>query len=153
MNRSLSIPEWHNMALKGIAPPVRILLNGGSMFPLIRWNKDYVTIVPLKEAPDVGDIVLFTGPDNDKYVMHRVWEVKDGMVLTWGDNCPNPDGWFPLEYVWGKTILIERGQRKLKPNPRKGIKWAEFWHHARKGYLLYRRIKDGVARRIKRKSS
>ena len=58
MNRSLSIPEWHRMAMEGAAPPVRILLNGGSMFPLIRWNRDYVTIAPLKEPPVIGDIVL-----------------------------------------------------------------------------------------------
>ncbi len=148
MNMSLPVPEWHRMAMEDGAPPVRIMLKGESMFPLVRRKKDYVTIVPLKEVPVVGDIVLFALPDIEKYVVHRVWEVKNDMVLTWGDNCRKPDEWLPLDAVWGKTILIERGRKKIKPDPQKGILWAKFWHHAgRVVYPLYNRIK-GIARRI-----
>ena len=150
MNRSLSIPEWHRLAKEGTAPPVRIILNGGSMFPLIRWNRDHVTIVPLEKVPVRGDIVLITDPQMERFVMHRVWEVRDGRILTWGDNCPKPDGWLPEEAVWGKAILIERGRKKIQTDPRKGIRWARFWHHARKGYFFCQRIKDGIARRIKK---
>ena len=150
MNRSLSIPEWHRLAKEGTAPPVRIMLNGGSMFPLIRWNRDHVTIVPLEKVPVRGDIVLITDPQMERFVMHRVWEVRDGRILTWGDNCPKPDGWLPEEAIWGKAILIERGRRKIKADPRKGIRWAQFWHHARKGYFFLQRIKDGIERRIKK---
>ena len=150
MNRTISIPEWHRMATEGTAPPVRIMLNGGSMFPLIRWNRDYVTIIPLKENPAAGDIILFTEPGNERYIVHRVWEWKDGEALTWGDNCPKPDGWIPQEYIWGKVIRIERGRRTIVPNPRKGMRWAAFWHHTRKYYFFTRRIRDGIARRIKR---
>ena len=145
MNRSLSVTEWHRMAMEDDAPPVRILLNGVSMFPLIRWNKDYVTIAPLETVPIVGDIVLFVLPNVEKYVVHRVWEVKNDMVLTWGDNCRNPDEWLPLDAIWGKVVLIERGGKKIKPNPRKGIVWARLWHHVVNGYSFYRRIKKGTA--------
>ena len=153
MNRSLSIPEWHRMAMEGAAPPVRILLNGGSMFPLIRWNRDYVTIAPLKEPPVIGDIVLIAEPDAERYVMHRAWDIRDGKVLTWGDNCPRPDAWLPPDQIWGKAILVERGRRKIKPEPGKGMRWARFWHHARKGYFLYQRIQQGIARRIKKQAT
>ena len=149
MNLTISIPEWHRLAMEGTAPPARIMLNGGSMFPLIRRNRDYVTVAPLKETPAVGDIVMFTQPDLEKYVMHRVWEVKDGQVLTWGDNCPAPDGWFPRDAVWGKIELIERGRRTIHPDPEKGLRWARFWHKVRPVYLFYLRIKQGIARRIK----
>ena len=150
MNRSISIPEWHRMAAEGEAPPVRILLNGGSMFPLIRMNRDYVTIVALDSEPGIGDIVLFTDSCTERFVVHRVWDIKDKTALTWGDSCPRPDGWIPFERIWGKTVLIERGRRKIVPDPRRGIIWAKFWHHGRRVYHFFRRIKEGIARRIKR---
>ena len=151
MNRSLSIPEWHRMARNGSAPPVRILLNGGSMQPLIRWNKDYVTIVPLEEPPCTGDIVLLCEPISEVYVVHRVWRTRDDAVLTWGDHLAKPDGWIPLEAVWGKVILIERGKKRFQPDPKKGILWARIWHQGGKVTRLYQRYKDGIARRINKR--
>lgn len=153
MNRSYSIPQWHRMALEGNAPPVRILLQGSSMSPLIRMKRDYVTVAAPEGIPVRGDIVLFADPGRPRYVVHRVWAVKEGKVLTWGDNCPNPDGWLPAESVWGKIVLIERGRWKIKPDPGKGIRWALFWHHAGKGYRLCQKCKRGIFRiagRLKR---
>ena len=150
MNNSLAIPEWHRMAMEGTAPPVRITLNGGSMHPLIRWNRDYVTIIPLDRKLIPGDIVLLAEPGTGRYVMHRVWELRDGEVMTWGDNCDNPDGWFPLDAIWGRVKLIERGRREIPADPEKGLRWAKFWHRAGKVYRLFKRYRDGVARRIKK---
>ena len=106
-NRSLSIQEWHQMAMEGKAPPVRIQLNGYSMFPLVRKGMDYVTIIPLDRELILGDIVLFFEPDTGRYVVHRVWEVREGQVLTWGDHCEVPDRWNPLEMIW-KSIRIRK---------------------------------------------
>lgn len=150
MHRTLSISEWHQLAQNGNAPPVRIQLNGVSMFPLIRNQRDYVTVISLDKPLVIGDIVLLSEPGTGRYVMHRVWDLKDGSVLTWGDNCDGPDGWFPLDAIWGKVILIERGKKRITPDVSKGIRWARFWHHAGKGYRLYRRYREGLARRIKR---
>ncbi len=108
MIKTISIPEWHQLAEKGNAPPVRIQLNGSSMAPLIRINHDFVTVVPLEEMPVAGDIVLFYEPCTDRYIVHRVWDVQKERILTWGDNCSKPDGWLPREVVWGKIIRIER---------------------------------------------
>ncbi len=150
MNRVLSIPEWHRMAQDGNAPPVRIQLNGFSMNPLIRGYRDYVTVIPLKDRPRVGDIVLFCEPGTSRYVMHRVWALRDGHVLTWGDNCARPDGWMPEDTVWGKISLIERGKREIQPDPHKGMKWAKFWHQIGKIYRLYQRYKARIIRRIRK---
>ncbi len=138
------------MALEGSAPPVRIQLNGGSMFPLVRMNRDYVTIVPPERELVPGDIVLFSEANTERYVVHRVWEIHNGQVLTWGDNCLRPDGWFPREVIWGQVVLIERGKRRITPEPRKGLRWARFWHHGSKVYRLYRRYRNGIVRRIKK---
>ena len=151
MNKSISIPEWHQMAMNGSAPPVRIQLKGYSMNPLIRGFRDYVTVIPLEERLQIGDIVLFCEPGTERFVMHRVWEQKDGKVLTWGDNCPKPDGWLPAEAIWGRISLIERGKHKIQPNPHKGITWAKFWHQAGKVYRLCRQYKAGILRRIRKR--
>ena len=153
MNRTLSIPEWHQMAEQGSAPPVRILLDGNSMFPLIRWNRDYVTIVRPEGDPAVGDIVLFREPGSGRYVVHRVWKKENGMIQTWGDHCPEPDHSIPEEAVWGKVILIERGRNNIHPDPRKGIRWARFWHRAGKGYRFCHGYKIGLTRRLKKLKS
>ena len=150
MNRTLSIPEWHRLALEGTSLPVRIPLMGYSMFPLIRFNRDMVTILPLEQSLQVGDIVLFETNRKNRYVVHRVWEIKDDMVLTWGDNCEKPDGWMRFEEILGKAVLIERGKRKIKTEPVKGVRWAKFWHKAGKVYRFYRCCRNGLAKKIKR---
>ena len=150
MNMSLSVPEWHRIAMEGTAPPVRILLNGCSMDPLIRRNRDFVTIAATDQELVPGDIVLFAVPDVERYVVHRVWKIQDGQVLTWGDHCVEPDGWVPDEAIWGRAILIERGCREISTDPEKGLRWAKFWHQAGKAYRLYERYRNGIARRIKK---
>ena len=150
MNKTLSIPEWHRFALEGTKLPVKIPLMGYSMFPLVRYNRDIVTIIPLEQCPQVGDIVLFKNNKRDLYVVHRVWEIKDNIVLTWGDNCDAPDGWMPIEEILGKVVLIERGKKKIKPEPDKGVRWAIFWHKTGKGYRFYRYCRNRAAERIKK---
>lgn len=150
MIKSLSISEWCQMAQKDSAPPVRIQLAGTSMFPLVRYKRDYVTVVPIEGMPKIGEIVLFPDHSRDLYVMHRVWKIQSDMVMTWGDNCINPDGWLPAKEILGKVVLIERGNKKIKANPYKGIKWATFWHHAGKAYRLWEKIKGKIPAKVKK---
>lgn len=150
MKKSLSIAEWHQMAMEETAPPVRIQLAGNSMFPLIRRKRDYVTIISPERELIIGDIVMFSEPGSERFVMHRIWELQNGEVLTWGDHSSMPDGWLPAEAIWGRAILIERGKRKIQPDPRKGIRWARFWHQARKVYCPFADRWDGLKRRIKK---
>ncbi len=138
------------MAMEGNAPPVRIPLNGNSMFPLIRWGKDYVTIIPIDRELVQGDIVLVAEPNSGRYVMHRVWKIQDELVMTWGDNCWKPDGWVSKEAIWGRAILIERGHREIRTNPQKGLRWARFWRHAGKSYRLIISYWNAIIRRIKK---
>ena len=140
MKQQLSIPEWHEMAGNGIYMPVRILIHGDSMFPLIRMERDYVTIVPAIGNISAGDIVLFSDPGKERYVLHRVWKIRNEAVLTWGDNCRAADGWLPMDAIWGKVTLIERGMKEIHPDPVKGIRLARMWHFTGRGYRFCRRI-------------
>lgn len=150
MKQSLSIPQWRAMAQSGTVIPMRIPIHGGSMYPLIRMDRDPVTIMPLQDTFQVGDIVLFSDPEMERYVLHRVWKIDGERVLTWGDNCPCPDAWLPVDAIWGKAVLIERGKRKICPDPVKGLRLARFWHVCGRGYRYGARIVRGVKRRIDR---
>ena len=155
MRQRISIPEWHGMAQEGCIIPTRIPIHGNSMYPLVRMDRDLVTIVPLQEMPQVGDIVLFADPVHDRYVLHRVWRATEDRVLTWGDNCEYPDRWMPLDAVWGKVILIERGKRSITPDPEKGLRLARIWHRTGKVYrwshLQVSRVKCRLKRLVKRR--
>ena len=133
-NISISIPEWHRMAEQGKTVPVRILINGDSMYPLIRMNRDYVTIVPMDGEPFVGEIVLFSDPGRKRYVLHRVWKLRNGEALTWGDNFNHPDGWIPRDAIWGKAVLVEKDGKRIVPDPKSGMRKARAWHAVGPGF-------------------
>ena len=60
---------------------------GVSMMPLLRQGRDLFTV--RKKGPErckVGDVVLYKRPP-DKYVLHRIVEVRDGDYVLLGDNC------------------------------------------------------------------
>ena len=127
--RRLSVAQWHALAQAGTMIPMRIPINGVSMLPTIRRNRDLVTILPLQERPQVGDIVLFADPRTaERYVLHRLWRTAPGQVLTWGDNCAGPDGWLPEDCVWGRAVRIERDRHVITPDRRRGLLLARIWH-------------------------
>ncbi|MCR4577399.1 MAG: S26 family signal peptidase [Clostridiales bacterium] len=60
---------------------------GESMLPLLRQGKDLFTV--RKKGPErckKGDVVLYRRPP-DKYVLHRVIEVRSDDYVILGDNC------------------------------------------------------------------
>ncbi|MBR3019137.1 MAG: hypothetical protein IKH57_19010 [Clostridia bacterium] len=154
MTRKLTIPEWHAMAQAGAPIPMRIPIHGVSMYPLIRMDRDFVTIMPLEERPQIGDIVLFANLEKKQYVLHRVWQTQEDCVLTWGDNCDHPDGWMPWDVVWGKAVLVERGKWNITPDPKKGLILARVWHKLGRIYRWcvprVKRVKRWLNRMIKR---
>lgn len=148
--KPIPVTEWHQLALQGTAIPIRIPINGVSMYPLIRRNRDMVTIIPLDHMPVPGDIVMFARPQQERYVLHRVWQVREGRLLTWGDNCDRPDGWMDREMIWGQAIRIERGRRDIRPDPIRGLRWARIWHPVGKAVRRVRSLAAAVYRRVRR---
>ncbi len=64
---------------------------GVSMMPLLRQGKDLFT-VKRKDSRrcKAGDVVLYRRPPN-KYVLHRVIEVRQNDYVILGDNCINKE--------------------------------------------------------------
>lgn len=150
--RSLDIRLWHELGLTGNPIPVTIPLEGDSMCPLIRRGRDRVTIVPLNRPLKIGDIVLFHS-GGERYVVHRVWKMKDAMVQTLGDNCWNPDAWMPLESVWGLVVRMERDGRKYVLDARWSRVFGRIWMGIYPMRMCYRRLRQlggRILRRLRR---
>ncbi len=60
---------------------------GVSMMPLLRQGKDMFIVSKRNgQRCNVGDVVLYRRPP-DKYVLHRVIEVRENDYVILGDNC------------------------------------------------------------------
>ena len=143
--RSISLPQWCALAREGAAPPVTICLEGDSMRPLIRRGRDPVTIVPLTRPLMRGDVVLFTLGDG-RYVVHRVWKLKDGLVRTFGDNCFYPEPWFPVSQVLGQVIKFRRGGRALRLDTRAARAFGRVWMAVHPVRMCYKRLRSLAGR-------
>lgn len=150
----VNMDQWHEMALNGVDMPIRFCVCGDSMVPLIRRDRDVVTVVPLRRMPEVGDIVLFHRPGKGiNYVLHRVWEVRGDMVRTFGDGCLYPDRWMPVTEVWGIAVRIRRGRLEIDPAGRPARIWSKWWNAMvkyRKWLLLPRRARRFAGRAARR---
>lgn len=143
--RSLSIHEWRRLGLEGARLPVTICLEGDSMRPLIRRGLDPVTILPLNRPLMRGDIVLFQGGP-DRYVVHRVYRLRDGWVQTLGDNCWNHDPWMPLEQVWGLVTRMQRNGRTFTLDCRLSRWWGRGWMFFHPVWKVYKKLRSLAGR-------
>ncbi len=105
----ISIEEWRRLTAEGGRISVHIPLNGVSMQPLVRRQRDIVTIIPATRKLIVGDIVLFQRSDGT-YVVHRLQKIFGDSVQTLGDNCPFPDSPIPIYSVLGIITHVRRGK-------------------------------------------
>lgn len=124
--RRISIAQWHALAQRGVVLPMCIPLDGDSMRPLIRRERDRVTIVPLSRPLRRGDVVLFEYPAG-RYVVHRVYRMRDESVQTLGDHCWNPDPWMPLKSVLGLAIQFERDGKTIRLDNRPAWCMGRIW--------------------------
>jgi signal peptidase I len=92
-------------ALQTSTPVVAVFSD--SMVPTF-YRGDMI-IVAGAENIKVGDVVVFDSSDKKYPIIHRVDEIKDGGIVSKGDNNPATDegrwGVIPLEKIYGKAVL------------------------------------------------
>jgi len=58
---------------------------------------------------NIGDIVVFDSPDKVYPIIHRVVQIKNGGIVSKGDNNPTSDegrwGVIPFDKIYGKAFL------------------------------------------------
>jgi len=153
-SKHLSVKQWHDLAKSGIKIPMRTQLDGVSMQPLIRRNRDYVTIVYPERWLVRGDIVLFIDR-RGKYVVHRIYRMDNERVQTFGDNCDHPDAWMPYGNILGLVTQVERGKKMYALDTDASRKWGDFWMKIfplrrpfRKLFRFVRRVLSYIKRKI-----
>ncbi len=123
---------------------VIILTKGFSMLPFIRGGRDSVLLE--KRLPLVpGDIAL-AEVNKDKYVLHRVIDISEGIVTLRGDGnlrgterCREAD-------VAGVVLEIQppRGKAADPRSPKQMRRWRRWWklpYICRRFFLaIYRRL-------------
>lgn len=148
--RTIPMEQWCALAQENAAPPVTICLEGESMRPLIRKGRDPVTIVPVRGALKKGDVVLFTLGDG-RYVVHRVWRLREGLVRTLGDNCVNPEPWFPRTQVLGQVIRFSRNGHAFRLDTFAARAFGRVWmalFPIRRGYKRLRALAGRIYRKV-----
>ena len=124
--RYLSIAQWYALCQSGTVLPMCIPLDGDSMRPLIRRRSDRVSIVPLTRPLQRGDVVLFEHPAG-RYVVHRIYRMRDDSVQTLGDHCWNPDPWMPQSCVLGLATQFERDGRTFALDSDHARRMGRIW--------------------------
>lgn len=112
----LSIDEWIALTQdKDLSVPLTLHTTSGSMLPTIRMQKDKVVVIPCR-INDVhpGDIVLVRKPDSPAgVVLHRLVRIRNGRLVTRGDNMPCPDGEEDAEALLGRAVAIDGPGKKV----------------------------------------
>ncbi len=92
---------------------VRLTATGSSMFPFIRGG-DVVELEPLHHPPVAGDLILAqrpSGPEGERYVLHRVVRVKGEAFYLRGDAQPDCEGPFTRKDILGRATRLYRRDR------------------------------------------
>ena len=88
-------------------------VTGGSMLPFLGGGRDRVVIHAVDYSSlRRGDIVLVKAAE-DRYLLHRVIQIKNDGFVTRGDWNPSDDGEFPPEALFARVISVLRKGRTI----------------------------------------
>ncbi|MBQ7592889.1 MAG: S24/S26 family peptidase [Synergistaceae bacterium] len=86
---------------------------GRSMMPLLREGRDLFTVERKTSSRcKVGDVVLYRRPP-DKYVLHRIIQVRENDYVILGDNCVAKEYGITDDDILGiMTSFVRNGQER-----------------------------------------
>ena len=125
---------------------------GRSMLPMLREDRDLVTVVPPKEPQKKGDVILFR-LESGVYVLHRVIGTKEGLFITRGDNNYTADT-APVKEVLGVlTGFKRRGKEYSVRHPGYRLYaflWTALFPMRRAAFRIRRRLRR-ILKRLPKK--
>lgn len=116
---------------------VKIKPTGGSMVPFITGDRDMVEIKAVSPNLKRGDIVLYRR-DNSKYVLHRIYDVKDDGYYMLGDSQRVIEGPIRAEQIVAQCrYYYKKGKSKDNDSWDMKLKYA-LWFRLRpvRGILI-----------------
>lgn len=116
---------------------VRFRVKGNSMYPLLRNNKDEVTVAPSSNVPKAMDIVLFRY--KGKHILHRIIGTDGTRYIIQGDGIYTNKEQCTIEDIVGVvTIIHKNGVGQLDTSSRFFKFCSTLWYYFRflRRYLL-----------------
>ncbi len=102
---------------------------GVSMLPLLRQGRDLFIVK--RKGPQrcaAGDVVLYRRPP-DKYVLHRIIEVRDDSYVILGDNCTEKEYGIRDDDILGVMTGFVRNGREHSTEDAGYRLYTSFWMH------------------------
>ena len=120
---------------------------GVSMLPLLRQGRDLFTVRRKgSERCKAGDVVLYRRPP-DRYVLHRVIEVRENDYVILGDNCIAKERGIKDEDILGIMTSFVRNGRQHSTDEAGYRFYTAVWMHtiplrtgAKKAVLRIKRL-------------
>ncbi len=123
---------------------------GTSMLPLLRQGKDLFTVTRKGAGRcRVGDVVLYRRPP-DKYVLHRIVEVREKDYVILGDNCVMREYGIRDADILGVMTGYVRGGREHSTDECGYRLYTAWILGTEKPRILHRKLKIRAKRFLKR---
>jgi signal peptidase len=105
--------ESFGKSWKGFFSMKRLMYSGNSMSPTLKVP-DTIVITPFNcHRIRVGDVIVFTAPDDGRTIVHRVVRIQPERMITRGDNNSANDPYnIEPKQVIGQVVCAWRGRRK-----------------------------------------
>lgn len=123
---------------------------GTSMMPLLKQHRDLFTVRRKGSARcRAGDVVLYRRPPN-KYVLHRVVEVRKNDYVILGDNCINKEyGIKDGDIIGVMTGYVRKGRTHTVKDRSYRI-YKAYIMHTIPLRVLFKKVKLKTKRAVKR---
>ena len=123
---------------------------GTSMMPLLKQHRDLFTVRRKGSARcRAGDVVLYRRPPN-KYVLHRVVEVRKNDYVILGDNCINKEyGITDGDIIGVMTGYVRKGREHTVKDRSYRI-YKAYIMHTIPLRVLFKKVKLKTKRTVKR---
>ena len=123
---------------------------GTSMMPLLKQHRDLFTVRRKGSARCMaGDVVLYRRPPN-KYVLHRVVEVRKNDYVILGDNCINKEyGITDGDIIGVMTGYVRKGRTHTVKDRSYRI-YKAYIMHTIPLRVLFKKVKLKTKRAVKR---
>lgn len=101
--------------------------SGYSMYPMLRDRQDTIVILPCKDRLKKYDVPLYKS--GNRYVLHRIIEVKPDSYVIRGDNCDYTEYGITDEQILGVLAEFRRGDRRVSLNSKAYKCYVFIWCH------------------------
>lgn len=120
MNKSTFEQEINN---KG---SLTYTFKGVSMLPLLRQNRDLITIIKPHGRLKKYDVALYRR--NNDFVLHRVVEVRENDYVILGDNCISKEYGITDDKILGVMSSFVRNGKEISVNNKLYCCYSIFWY-------------------------